>query len=101
MIWLYIYLGISVAAFLMVLFANVDATEKFKRRHPNAKIPKCSFIVNLGSWFRSILICLIPVFNILWLGLFLFCYSEIVDKAVDNEYLKYLTEKEKEDGSEC
>lgn len=97
MIWLYIYLSISVTGFLLYNFTCIHAANEFRRIHPGINIPKRAFIENVGDEFRALLISFLPIYNIAWFLVFMFCNEEIVDKTIDKAYSKYVLVKEKED----
>jgi len=98
MIWLYIYLGISVITLLLLYLTTIEAAYEFKRRYPNIKVPKHAFIEKVASVFRITLTCFFPIINIAMLWRYLFDKEAVMEKAIASVYLKHSREKEKEDG---
>ena len=97
MIWLYIYLGISVITLLLFCSTTVEAVYEFKRRYPDVKSPKHAFIEKIAVAFQIILTCFFPIINIAIFWTCLFDRETIIEKTIFNTYLKLSREKEKED----
>ena len=88
MIWLYIHLGLSALTFLVLIFTSVEAANEFKRLHPDIKIKK-TFIEQIGAWFKIILMCLFPIFNIILFVNLLFNSEKFKSETIYKLYIKY------------
>ena len=88
MIWLYVYLGISVLTFILFLFCSLESSREFKRRYPDIKGSQLSLIERIGGYIRFILIAFIPVVNIFYFWVLLFKSETIKEKTVEAVYLK-------------
>ena len=85
---LYIHLGISVITFILYLFEVVKIKHEFKRRYPDLKAQKSHFIDKIGIVFKSILIHLIPIYNILLFFMYLFCEEKLEKRTIEKMYSK-------------
>jgi uncharacterized membrane protein len=89
MILLYIYLAISIVAFLQVVFATIDANAKFKKRYAHITYKKESFGESISTWFRVILTCFFPIINIIMSVTLLLQYDTCVESSIEKVYNKY------------
>ena len=88
MIWLYIYLGISALTFVLFWFTVIEAAHEFKRRYPNITTPKKSVTEWVGTIFKTTLLCLIPIYNVLYCLALLFKSEDIKEKAILKTYME-------------
>lgn len=93
MIWLYIYLGISALTLILFWFTVIEAAHEFKRRYPNITVPKKSVMEWVGTIFKATLLCLMPIYNILYCLALLFKGKDIKEKAVLKTYVNALMKK--------
>jgi hypothetical protein len=97
MIWLYIHLGIGFVTYLLFTFAAIDAAVEFKRRYPDIKIPKTLLITKIGIQFRTMLICVFPIVNILYFLAILFKTEELKEKTIEKCRIEYSRYPEQQD----
>lgn len=94
MILLYIHLGIGALCLLMYTLAAIDIAYKFKKRHPNLKIPSSSWAGKILSIVKYIVVSLLPIINFVFILVLVFNYSEIETKTLDKTYQDCLKEDE-------
>ena len=62
---LFIYLGVSVINLLLAYLIGYSAAKEYKRKYPNFKATKKSFIERMSAHIRTFLFCFIPIINII------------------------------------
>ena len=90
MIWLYIHLGIGALTLILFWFTVIEAAHEFKRRYPNITFPKNSVMEWVGTIFKTTLLCLIPIYNIIYGLALLFKSEDIKEKAILKTYANAL-----------
>ena len=97
MIFLYINLAIAGLYLALQTLATIDIAHKFKRKYPELKVPKTSVAGHLFSMLRTLIVSLIPIYNILLCLVFLFKYEELEAKSMSKVYLKCIEAEKKND----
>ncbi len=79
-----IYLAISIITFAISVVGNIGLAHKFRNKYSKedyAKAYQTNTWSVIYSWLRSLLVCFIPIFNIILLLTILFGADEIEKRA--------------------
>ena len=79
-----IYLTISIITFVISAIGNIGLAYKFRNKYSKevyAKVYQTNIWSAIYTWSRSLLLCFIPVFNIILLLTILFGADEIEKRA--------------------
>jgi hypothetical protein len=85
---LYIYLGISVLTFILFTLTVVKISKEFKRRYPNIKAPKSPLVDHLLTYLKVLLLCFLPIANVAFFLLYLFCSEKTEERIIEKVYSK-------------
>lgn len=96
MIFLNINIVIAIIFLVILMLSAIDVAYEFKRKYPDLKIPKRSWAGRILTWVKSIIIALIPLYNIIMCCVFIFNYEELKTKTIDKAYAECIA-KEKQD----
>lgn len=96
MIFLNINILIAIIYLILHILSTIDLSYKFKRKYPDLKVPKTNWASKILSAIRTIIIALIPVFNLALCLVFIFRYEELENKTIKNVYIKCIS-KENQD----
>ena len=86
MILIYINLVIAAITFVLFILSTIEATQKFKLKYPDIKVPKSTSAEKIGAFVRMVLSSLIPIVNICFLWTLIFHDSDIVDRSIRKMY---------------
>jgi len=95
MIFLNINVLIGIIFLVILMLSSIDVAYEFKRKYPDLKVPKRSWAGRILSWVKSIIIALIPLYNILMCCVFIFNYDELKTKTINKVYAECIA-KEKQ-----
>ena len=101
MIFLYIYLGISILCMFLTLLACINITNKFKAKYPDLKAPKLSTSENAMTWMRNTIASFTPIFNLVLLWILVFDYNSFEAKTLAYLHVQCLDEKDREERENC
>lgn len=86
-----IHLIISVVAFVLTVICNIGLAYQVRDKYGKEaylKTCKTNTFSSIFSWLKSLLICFLPIYNIVYLLVMLFCTKEIerrlFEEAEDN-----------------
>ena len=96
MIFVYIYLGISLMCLLMYTLASVEIANKFKIKYGDVRFPKKTFAGTLFSWVKLAAACFVPIIHICLFWTIVFNYSEVEERSIKKLYREYLRLNAKE-----
>ena len=96
MIFVYIYLGISLMCLLMYTLASVEISNKFKIKYGDVRFPKKTFAGTLFSWIKLAAACFVPIIHICLFWTIVFNYSEVEERSIKKLYREYLRLNAKE-----
>lgn len=93
MLFLKIYIGFSILTFLMVLMQSYMVYKRFERKYPDiikefSKNNKSGILEKIFSYIKILIICFIPIVNVL-----LFFVTLFESEEVERRVLKRLSEK--------
>lgn len=84
---LYIYLGISMLAFILLLLKNISLVHNAKLKLKDfEEVNDKDIAGSISSYLKLAVICFIPLINIVMLFIVLFCENELnkrADKLID------------------
>lgn len=95
MIFLNINIAIGILFLVLHIFAAIDTAYEFKQLYPNTKAPKSNWAGRILSFIKTIVIAVIPLFNLALCWVYLFKYEELNKKAIDKVYAECIA-KEKQ-----
>lgn len=78
-----IYVGFSLFTFVFSLLVAIYVARKFKRENPDVTAPHMPLFEKFMSWFRSLLISFIPIFNLLMVIIWLIAWDSCVEAMED------------------
>ena len=78
-----IWLTFTVLTYLFGVFGNITAMQRYKKKHPNEKIPRPSPIERVIALLRSIIMCALPIFHIILFLVFLFAWDKVIEETVE------------------
>jgi len=78
-----IYVGFSIFTFIFSLLVATYVARKFKRENPDVAIPKTPPFEKFMSYFRSILVSFIPIFNVVMVIVWLLAWDSCVEMMED------------------
>lgn len=94
MIFLYIYLGISVLTLLCSVLISFVAAYEFRRRFPDIKVPKSSWADSCLTIIRLVGVCVIPIINLYLLYMVFVNTDQTIEDGILKLYKKYSNEGE-------
>ena len=86
MIFLNIHIVIGILFLVVLTLSVIDTAYEFKKIYPDLKAPKKSLAGRILTLIKSIIIALIPLFNIAMCWVIIFKYDEIKTKTIDKVY---------------
>jgi hypothetical protein len=92
-----IYLGISIATVILFVLEMWKIEHEIKVRHKNFK-PKTDKVGLLFTYIKLVILCFIPIFNIIWFSYIAYCF--LIDDSIlvnKDEIDKAVAKKIKED----
>ena len=95
MIFLNINMAIAILWLVIHLLSAIDIAHDFKQKYPDIKAPKTNWASRVLSFIKTIIIAVIPLFNLAMCWTYLFKYSELKPKVMDKMYADIIA-KEKE-----
>lgn len=90
---LYIYLGISVITFILHTFTSWKVAYEFKNKYPNIKIPKTHPMNKIFQLFKLVLICFMPIVNLIFFLTILFCGEKLEKRTIERVYSELAKEE--------
>ena len=99
MILLYIYAGVSAAAFVATILVSLDGAHIFKQRYPGMRIPKSHWSSRILTWTKVALISAIPVFNVFYLLFLIIKSDELAEAGALKVYMKCMSDNKKEEAN--
>lgn len=88
-----IWLMTTVLAFFLFASVYFTAMEKFKKKHPTAKIEKSLFGEKLYGYVMVFVITTIPIFHLLALFILATQYDDIVEETISKLENKIISEE--------
>lgn len=88
-----IWLMTAVLAFSLFVSVSLTAREKFKKRHPTAKIEKSLFEEKIYGYVMTFVIIAIPFFHLLSLFILATQYDDIVEVTISKIENKIISEE--------
>lgn len=96
MILLYISLVITILDLVLLGLMSVNATQLFKSRYPELKIPKLHWSNRAIQLIRALLFAILPIINIGILWIFLTKNDEIREETVNKMAMECLKQQVKD-----
>lgn len=96
MILLYIHLGISALALVLLWSLTIETAQEFKRRYPDRTTPKKTAIEHFSAIIRILAINVFPIINAVYACLYIFMWEEMKENAIATIYARSIP-KEDED----
>lgn len=92
---LYIYLGFSILTFLLMWLQTTIWSHKFKRKYHDllSKKQRLDFMMTLLNFIKTLIICFVPVLNIVIFYLFLFSSDKLEDSILKRVRAKLESEE--------
>jgi len=87
------WLATTALAFSLFISVYFTAMEKFKKRHPTAKIEKSLFGEKIYGCLMVFVLTIIPIFNLLTLFTLATQYDDIVESTVSKLENKIISEE--------
>lgn len=78
-----IYIGFSVACFLMLLIISWAVSCELKDRYGTNKIKEKSFPEKILGWLFTVVVCIIPIWHIFMAFILIFRYNYIVEGTIE------------------
>jgi hypothetical protein len=91
-----IHVLIGIIFLVLHTFSAIDITYEFKQIYPNTKVPKSNWAGRILSLIKTVIIAVIPIFNIALCWVYIFKYNELKAKTIDKVYAECIA-KEKKD----
>ena len=88
-----IWLMTAVLAFSLFISVYITAAEKFKKRHPTAKIEKSLFGEKIYGYLMICVLTTIPIINLLTLFILATQYDDIVEGTISKVENKIISEE--------
>ena len=79
-----IYIGFSVACYLILSLVAIAVACELKEQYGTAKMKKKSFAERVLSSIFSIVVCIIPVWHIIMTFILIFRYRDVIDRTVED-----------------
>lgn len=94
MIFLNIHIAICILFLVVLTLSTLDTSYEFKKLYPGLKAPKKHWSRQILTYIKTIIIAIIPIWNLIMCWTMLFKYDEIKDKTINEIYLECTKEKE-------
>ena len=88
-----IWIIITVLSLSLLISADLTAGEKFKRKHPTAKVTKSLFGEKIYGYVTGFVILTIPIFHLLTLFILATQYDDIVESTISKVEEKIISEE--------
>ena len=95
MLFLFIYLGISLLTLVLFWMCCIEGAHEFRKRYPHIKIPKSHWSSKINVVIRVIIPSMIPIFNLLMLLYIVFKNEEVIEGSIYKLHNKYASEEDK------
>lgn len=79
-----IYIGFCIASYLILSLVAIAVACELREQYGTAKMKKRSFAERVLSSLFTLVVCAIPIWHIVMTFVLIFCYRDVIDKAVEN-----------------
>ena len=79
-----IYIGFSVACFLILQIIGWVVAYELKDRYGTSKTKKKSLPEKILGWLFTVVVCIIPIWHIFMVLIMIFKYDEVIERTIEN-----------------
>jgi hypothetical protein len=74
----------------LLYFISEEAAHEFIRRYPGIELPKKAVVERTSTYFKAIMFCLLPLFNIVLFLTFLFKDDDLKERTIAKIHKQYM-----------
>lgn len=78
-----IYIGFSVACFLILQVISWAVACELRERYGTSKTKKKSLPEKILGWFSTVIVCIIPIWHIFMILIMIFKYHDVIDGTIE------------------